>query len=144
MLCAALLRPTPGARRAGVISGCETPKRGAAIVTGGSGGIGFAAARKLAEAGADVVLAYGHNDTLAANACAELQTSYGVRAFSVRGDLSSDSGREEVVKSIFQVVDSELGGKVSSFVHAAGYFHNELLSHHFDGACNDFEVQATC
>ena len=140
MVVVSWLRPLPISRTGGV-SCCEPSKRGAAVVTGGSGGIGLAAARKLAAAGADCVLAYGHDTELAAAACAELQDTYGVRALSVQGDLSSDSGREATVRSIFDLVDNELDGKVSYFVHAAGYFHDELMSHHFAGACTDFEAR---
>ncbi|KAL1508776.1 hypothetical protein AB1Y20_004871 [Prymnesium parvum] len=130
------LRPLPAPRCAA----SSPPPSGAAIITGGSGGIGFAAARQLAAKGADVVLAYGHNESLAAAACERLHAEFGVRAFRVGADLSTDGGRDRAVEEIFGIVDGELGGKVSYFVHAAGYFHNELLSHHFAGACSDFEV----
>lgn len=135
--------PSTRAAALSPLASLPTSPRGVAIVTGGSGGIGFACASKLAAAGADVVLAYGHNATLAAEACANLTSSFGVRAFSVQGDLSSNEGREATVEAIFKLVDEELGGEVSYFVHAAGYFHDELLSHHFAGACSDFEVP-TC
>uniref|UniRef100_A0A7S3B0J5 Uncharacterized protein n=1 Tax=Haptolina ericina TaxID=156174 RepID=A0A7S3B0J5_9EUKA len=86
-----------------------------------------------------MVLAYGNDEARAEAACAELESTYGVRARAVRGDLSRESGREATVTSIFEAVD-ELGGNVSAFVHAAGYFHDKLMQNHFAGACTDFEV----
>lgn len=111
-----------------------------AIVTGGSGGIGLATARRLAATGADLVLAYGSNDEAAASARTELESEYGVRVRTVGGDLTQTESREATVAAIFKVVDDELGGNVSTFVHAAGFFYDELLSHHFVGACKDFAV----
>lgn len=111
-----------------------------AIVTGGSGGIGLATARRLAASGSDLVLAYGSNDEAAASAREELESEYGVRVRTVGGDLTQTESREATVAAIFKVVDDELGGNVSTFVHAAGFFYDELLSHHFAGACDDFSV----
>lgn len=113
-----------------------------AIVTGGSGGIGLAVCHRLAARGLNIVIAYGHNEERAAKACEELSTAHGISVASVRGDLTTETGRNEAVNAIFTEVDA-LGGKVSAFVHAAGYFASDLLSHHFDGACSDFEMCAS-
>ena len=110
-----------------------------ALVTGGSGGIGLAISHRLAARGSDVVIAYGHDDERATVACEELRSAHGAEVLSVRGDLTTDAGREAAVDALFEAVDT-LGGNVSFFVHAAGYFHNELLSHHFDGGLDDFTV----
>jgi 3-oxoacyl-[acyl-carrier protein] reductase len=110
-----------------------------AVVTGGSGGIGLACCHRLAARGSNVVIAYGRNDELAESACTELRKAYGCKVRSVRGDLTTDASRDATVEALFEAVD-ELGGRVSSFVHAAGFFHDQLLSHHFDGAAETFEV----
>ena len=110
-----------------------------AIVTGGSGGIGLACCHRLAARGDNVVIAYGHNDELAASACEELQSAHGVEVRAVKGDLTTEEGRPAVVEGIFREVD-DMGCNVSSFVHAAGYFHDQLLQHHFAGALDTFEV----
>uniref|UniRef100_A0A7S2CXG3 Uncharacterized protein n=1 Tax=Haptolina brevifila TaxID=156173 RepID=A0A7S2CXG3_9EUKA len=110
-----------------------------AIVTGGSGGIGLAVSHRLAACGANVVIAYGHDEARAAAACDELISAHGVEVRSVGGDLTTEAGRNSAVEAIFEAVDA-LGGNVSSFVHAAGYFHESLLSHHFDGGLEDFAV----
>ena len=111
-----------------------------AIVTGGSGGIGLAVCHRLAARGAKLVLGYGSDEKRAAAACDELRTTYpGIRVVSVGGDLTTDASRTATVDLIFEAVDA-LGGNVSAFVHAAGYFAADLLSHHFDGACDDFAM----
>jgi NAD(P)-dependent dehydrogenase (short-subunit alcohol dehydrogenase family) len=88
----------------------------------------------LAARGSDLVLAYGSDEARAAAAVEELQSAHGVRVRAVCGDLTTDSGREAAVAAVFKTVDDELGGKVAAFVHAAGFFHEKLLSTHLDGA----------
>ena len=110
-----------------------------AIVTGGSGGIGLACCHRLAARGANIVIAYGSNDELAASAKSQLEAAHGVEVRTIKGDLTQEASREETVASIFEAVDA-LGANVSSFVHAAGFFHNQLLQNHLDGACETFEV----
>ena len=63
-----------------------------AIITGASGGIGAAAAEKLAQAGHDICAGYFGNRESAAALCCELITKYGVRAEAVRFDLSDTAG----------------------------------------------------
>ena len=109
------------------------------IVSGGSGGIGLACCHKLAARGANVVIAYGRNEELAAAASKELTEAHGVEVRTVKGDLTKEGSRAEAVEAIFKEVDA-LGHNVSAFVHAAGYFHDQLLQHHFAGACDSFEV----
>ena len=110
-----------------------------AVVTGGSGGIGLACCHRLAARGLNIVIAYGKNDELAAAARSQLVDAHGVEVRLVGGDLTKDSSRDATVKAVFDDVDA-LGGNVSAFVHAAGFFHNQLLQNHFDGACDTFEV----
>jgi 3-oxoacyl-[acyl-carrier protein] reductase len=59
----------------------------AALVTGGSRGIGRAVVDRLAEAGSDVVVNYVRDRTAAENAVRSAQKR-GVRAFAVQGDVS--------------------------------------------------------
>mmetsp|Transcript_19681 Transcript_19681/g.32804 ORF Transcript_19681/g.32804 Transcript_19681/m.32804 type:complete len:308 (+) Transcript_19681:3-926(+) len=113
---------------------------GVTLITGGTGGIGLATARLLAARGDDLVLAYGGDNARAEAACQELQEVYGVRAFAVCGDLTSDHSRDATVDKVFALIDGELGGKVSAFVHAAGFFHTRLLEHHIGGAVTNFTV----
>jgi len=130
---------TASLRRYPLFCATEAPAKPVALVTGGSGGIGLAISHRLAARGSDVVIAYGHDDERATVACEELRSAHGAEVLSVRGDLTTDAGREAAVDALFEAVDT-LGGNVSFFVHAAGYFHNELLSHHFDGGLDDFTV----
>ena len=63
-----------------------------ALITGASGGIGSAAAERLAAAGHDICAGYCTNRESAAALCCGLQTKYGVRAEAVRFDLSDTTG----------------------------------------------------
>lgn len=126
-------RTSASAMLAVLAVGVSASGRGVAIVTGGTGGIGLATARMLAARGSDLVLAYGSDEARAAAAVEELQSAHGVRVRAVGGDLTTDSGRDAVVAAVFKAVDDELGGKVAAFVHAAGFFHEKLLSTHLDG-----------
>ena len=87
-----------------------------ALVTGGSRGLGAASARRLAEAGADVAIAYERSADQAAAVVAELQ-GLGVQALSVR----ADQGDQQQVKSLVaQVV--ERFGRIDVLVNGAGIF----------------------
>jgi len=127
------------ASRAGGIKLSASSPATTAIVTGGSGGIGLACCKRLAARGTNIVIAYGQNDELAASAREQLEMAHGVQVRTVRGDLTTEASRDVTVDGIFEAVD-ELGGNVSAFVHAAGFFHNQLLQNHFDGAAETFEV----
>jgi 3-oxoacyl-[acyl-carrier protein] reductase len=67
-----------------------------AVITGGSRGIGEAAARSFAARGGDVVINYLSNKE-AAEAAAEAVRSLGRKAFIVKGDVSRLSEAEMVV-----------------------------------------------
>jgi len=82
-----------------------------ALVTGGSRGIGAAAARLLAMAGADVGIAYRSRAPEADRVVAELE-SFGVRAFAFQGDLSTVDANETFVQraiTMFGHVDIFVG-----------------------------------
>jgi 3-oxoacyl-[acyl-carrier protein] reductase len=75
-----------------------------ALVTGGSRGIGAAAARMFAEAGADVAISYLSNGAAADAVVAEIE-SFGRRALAVAGDLS----KEGDAAALIEAVDKEFG-----------------------------------
>jgi len=68
------------------------------LVTGGSRGIGKAAALGLAEAGADVVINYQHSEQAAEETC-ELIRQRGVRAGAYRADVSEEERADAMVAS---------------------------------------------
>ena len=82
-----------------------------ALVTGGSCGIGAAAARLLAMAGAEVGIAYRSRAPEAERVIAELE-SFGGRAFAFQGDLSTVDANEAFVQraiTMFGHVDIFVG-----------------------------------
>ncbi|MFL5401933.1 MAG: SDR family NAD(P)-dependent oxidoreductase [Gemmatimonadales bacterium] len=85
-----------------------------ALVTGGSRGIGRAAALLLARAGADVALSY-HTRKAEGEEVADEIRSLGRRAYAAGGDLS----RPEMVQRIMAEVEREFGG-LDIFVANAG------------------------
>lgn len=94
------------------------------LVTGGSRGIGRAAAVSLAEAGASVGLAYRSAHEQAESAVEEARAAASAAApcdvmvWSEAGDLS----REPDVERLFERVDAEFGG-LDGFVGNAGVWH---------------------
>jgi len=82
---------------------------GVALVVGGSGGIGRAIVRMLAERGSDVVLTYRGREQ-EADRVAEEAASNGVRASAIRLDVSSEDAAD-VIASV---------GAVHTLVYAAG------------------------
>ena len=84
---------------------------GVAFVAGGSGGIGAAIVRLLAERGSDIVFTYRANQE-AADAVAAEVTKLGRQVRSLRVDLTDESATAEAV--------SEVGGDIHTLVYAAG------------------------
>ncbi|MCT2586983.1 SDR family NAD(P)-dependent oxidoreductase [Actinophytocola gossypii] len=70
-----------------------------ALVTGGSRGIGAAAARALAAAGADVVISYARSADRASEVVREL-TDTGVRAAALRADQGDQRQVEDLVGTV--------------------------------------------
>lgn len=89
-------------------------RTGAALVVGGSGGLGSPIARMLARRGSHVAVTYRSNAAGGA-AAAALAREWGVRASSYALDLTSDEDAAQVVD---QVVE-EYGG-LHTLVYAAG------------------------
>lgn len=76
-----------------------------ALVTGGSRGVGAAAARMLARAGADVAIVYHTREQEAAATVAELQ-ALGAEAWAFAGDLAEP----DTVADLFARIDESFGG----------------------------------
>src|SRR3954452_3516415 len=87
---------------------------GAALVTGGSGGIGRAVVRLLAERGSDVAFTWRTNEDAAGRVAEEL-ASYGVHVSAHRLDVSDVYACERVVTEL-----AERHGGLHTLVHAAG------------------------
>ena len=85
-----------------------------ALVTGGARGIGAACARLLAQAGADVGIAY-RSRADEANALIGELTALGVKAFAYQGDLATRSANDEFVAEAVKQF-----GHVDIFVGNAG------------------------
>jgi 3-oxoacyl-[acyl-carrier protein] reductase len=76
-----------------------------ALVTGASGGIGEAIARRLAEAGASLALAYARDAARADELARELGARLGTRAITTGADLAERDSAEALVAD----VERELG-----------------------------------
>src|SRR4051794_20570454 len=89
-------------------------RAGAALVAGGSGGIGRAIVRMLGERGSAVVATYHSSPDKAEAAVAEA-TAYGVRGEAVAMDLRDDASCAAAVARVVQVY-----GGLHTLVYAAG------------------------
>ena len=118
----------------------ETPPR-VALVTGGTGGIGAAACRRLARDGHDVAFTF-HSDTEGAERLvAELRLG-GVKARADRIDLTDP----DAVSRLVEDVQNDMG-PIKSAVHASGPFVDMIyiselspakFRHHVDAELNSF------
>jgi 2-dehydro-3-deoxy-D-gluconate 5-dehydrogenase len=93
-----------------------------ALVTGAAQGFGFACARRLAEAGASVVLADRHGDRL--EAARDRLAAAGRAVAAAEGDVSVD---EDVRRFVGTAVSRF--GRLDVLVNNAGVFSNFLLEH---------------
>lgn len=89
-------------------------RQGAALVTGGSGGLGAAICTMLAERGSDVALSYRTRGEAAAEVVAAVEAR-GRRGLAVQADLAN----EAEARALGAAAVAELGG-VHTVVHAAG------------------------
>lgn len=85
-----------------------------AIVTGGSRGIGAAAARQLGASGYSVAVNFARDAKAAESVVADIEKSGG-EAFAVQGDVA----REEDILKLFEETDRRFGA-VSALVNNAG------------------------
>jgi 3-oxoacyl-[acyl-carrier protein] reductase len=93
----------------------------AAIVTGGSRGIGRAIAIRLATQGADVTLSYRGNAAAAAETVAAIE-ALGRRGIAVQGEATDPTAAEAVVKATLEAF-----GKVDILVNNAGITRDDLI-----------------
>lgn len=89
-------------------------RSGTAVVTGGSGGIGAAICRMLADRGSDVLLTYRANRD-AADAVVAAVEATGQRALALPADLTDERVASDVIA---RAVESF--GAIHTLVHAAG------------------------
>jgi NAD(P)-dependent dehydrogenase (short-subunit alcohol dehydrogenase family) len=89
-------------------------RAGAAVVTGGSGGLGAAVCRMLAARGSDIALTYHRNADAAASVVAE------VEAHGRRADATQLSLEDEEATAAFLADVAERYGGIHTLVHAAG------------------------
>ncbi|MCL2553591.1 MAG: SDR family oxidoreductase, partial [Actinomycetia bacterium] len=107
----------------------ETPAR-VAVVTGGSGGIGTAVARRLAEQGTAVAVHYAGRAEQAEKVAAEI-TAGGGRAVALPGDVADPAQ----MTALFDTVEQRFGG-VDVVVNTAGIM---LLSPLAEMSLDDFD-----
>ncbi len=93
----------------------------AAVVTGGSRGIGRAIAIRLATQGADVAFSYRGNAGAAAETTAAIE-ALGRRALAIQADHSQPEAGEAVVKAALEAF-----GKVDILVNNAGITRDDLI-----------------
>ena len=93
----------------------------AALVTGGSRGIGKAIALRLAGQGADVAFSYRGNEAAAAETAGEIE-ALGRRGLAVQADVSDPASAEGLVKAVLEAF-----GKVDILVNNAGITRDDLI-----------------
>ncbi len=103
----------------------------AALVTGGSRGIGKSIALRLARQGADVAFSYKGNVEAAKATAAEIE-SIGTKAVAIQGDVRDPESAEAVVKSALDAF-----GKVDILVNNAGITRDDLIMRMTEEAWRD-------
>jgi 3-oxoacyl-[acyl-carrier protein] reductase len=93
----------------------------AALVTGGSRGIGRAIVTRLATQGADVAFTYRGNAAAAAEATAIVE-GLGRKALAIQGDARAPETADGVVKAVLEAF-----GKVDILVNNAGVTRDDLI-----------------
>ena len=93
----------------------------AALVTGGSRGIGKAIGLRLARQGVDVAFSYKGNAAAAKATAAEIE-SIGTRALAIQGDVRDPESGDAVVKAALEAF-----GKIDILVNNAGVTRDDLI-----------------
>ena len=93
----------------------------AAVVTGGSRGIGRAIALRLATQGADVAFSYRGNEAAATETAAAIE-ALGRKALPVQGDVSDPETADVLIKAALEAF-----GKVDILVNNAGITRDDLI-----------------
>jgi 3-oxoacyl-[acyl-carrier protein] reductase len=93
----------------------------AALVTGGSRGIGRGIALKLAGQGADIAFSYRGNEAAARDAVAEIE-DLGRKAVPIQADVTDPDAAETVVKGTLDAF-----GRVDILVNNAGITRDDLI-----------------
>jgi 3-oxoacyl-[acyl-carrier protein] reductase len=93
----------------------------AALVTGGSRGIGKAIALRLATQGADVAFSYRGNESAAVATAGEIE-ALGRTALAVQADVSDADAADGLVKAVLEAF-----GKIDILVNNAGITRDDLI-----------------
>lgn len=87
-----------------------------AIVTGGTRGIGLGISEQLAQDGYNLILGFNANEEAAQQAKITLESSYGIKVYTIKGDVASPS----TIDQFFHCLEQNFAGKLTAFVHNAG------------------------
>jgi 3-oxoacyl-[acyl-carrier protein] reductase len=93
----------------------------AALVTGGSRGIGKAIALRLARQGADIAFSYKGNAVAAKDTVGEIE-AHDRRAVAIQGDVRDPDSAENVVKGALEAF-----GKIDILINNAGITRDDLI-----------------
>ena len=93
----------------------------AAVITGGSRGIGKAIALRLADQGADLCFSFRGNEEAAGATAKEIEAK-GRRAVAIQADVTQPEAAEELVKAALDAY-----GKVDILVNNAGITRDDLI-----------------
>lgn len=97
------------------------------LITGAAGGIGEAIARVFAKGGYNLVLQYNKSEEKALALKAELEKEFGVKALTVKTDLTKSEEIEELSEKALDEF-----GAIDVLINNAGMAHQELFQ-----LCND-------
>lgn len=92
------------------------------LITGATGGIGEAIAKAFAEKGYNLALQYNKSEYKASEIKNELEKTYGIKALTIKADLTKNEEIEALVKKAL----SEFG-TVDVLINNAGIAHQELF-----------------
>ncbi|MGB5596086.1 MAG: SDR family oxidoreductase [Crocosphaera sp.] len=87
-----------------------------AIITGGTRGIGLGIAEQLAAGGYNLILGFNSNETAANETQKNLETEYGIKVYTVKGDVAE----AETVDKFFVCLENNFDGKLTALIHNAG------------------------